>query len=278
MGCSPADSSSGDGRGRPEPAPATGEREGVAVALAEPAREAEGIAGPAGRRPDEGVNTYPHLVFFELLCALLVIAAFTVLSVLVNAPLEGPANPAETPNPAKAPWYFVGLQELLVYFDPWIGGVMIPLLIILGLLAVPYLDVNRDGNSTYAFRSRPFAVTVFSAGLALWFGMILIGYYLRGPSWQLYWPWESWEILKPLKDVTWSLEPGWGGLALLAGYALAGYGLPFLVAPAFRRRLGRLRYAMVMSLLLLMGGVAVKIGLRLLWNIKYVLVTPWFNL
>lgn len=229
------------------------------------------------RRLDEEVNTYPHLVFIELLTALAVAAFFTVVSVLFNAPLEEIADPAITPNPSKAPWYFVGLQELLGYFDPWVAGVMIPLLIIFGLMAIPYLDPNPNGRDAYAFSQRKFAVTVFTAGLTLWFALILIGYYLRGPSWQLYWPWESWAVEKPLRDPTWSFPLPWG-IALLAAYGASGLVLPALLWPDMLRRLGRVRYLLVTSLLLLMGGVVLKMALRLALNVKYIVVTPWLNL
>ena len=89
---------------------------------------------------------WPHLVLREFLWALAVIIFIWVLAVAVNAPLEEKANPTATPNPAKAPWYFVGLQELLAYFDPWIAGVAIPGIAVLGLAAIPYLDVNLGGH------------------------------------------------------------------------------------------------------------------------------------
>ena len=91
------------------------------------------------------VATWPHLVKREFAAALAAIILLWLFSILVSPPLEEKANPALTPNPAKAPWYFAGLQELLVYFDPWIAGVMIPTLITLGLAAIPYLDTNRAG-------------------------------------------------------------------------------------------------------------------------------------
>jgi len=239
---------------------------------------APGVHEAAGaRRADEEVNTYPNLVFIELLATLGVAAFFTVVSVLFNAPLEEIADPAVTPNPSKAPWYFVGLQELLVYFDPWIAGVMIPLLLIFGLMAIPYLDRNPAGRDAYEWSARKFAVTVFTFGLGLWFALILLGYYLRGPSWQLYWPWESWAVEKPLTNASWSFPLLWG-VATLAVYGAAGLLFPAVQWPDFRRNLGGGRYLVVMSLCLLMGGVVLKMALRLLFNVKYILVTPWFNL
>ena len=103
----------------------------------------------SGKRdlPADEVQVWPHLVVREFLMALAVIVVIWIISIAFNAPLEEKANPAVTPNPAKAPWYFVGLQELLTYFDPWIAGVAIPSIIVFGLLAIPYLDVNRQGSA-----------------------------------------------------------------------------------------------------------------------------------
>src|SRR5258708_31099420 len=115
--------------------------------------------------------------------ALAVIVAIWIISIAFNAPLEEKANPAVTPNPAKALWYFVGLQELLAYFDPWIAGVAIPSIVVLGLIAIPYLDVNRRGIGEYQWGQRKFAVSVFTLGAMFWFALIFIGLYMRGPSW-----------------------------------------------------------------------------------------------
>jgi hypothetical protein len=126
---------------------------------------------------------------------------------VMPAPLEPLADPNKTPNPSKAPWYFVGLQELLVYFDPWIAGVVLPTLIIVGLMAIPYIDKSPHGIGEYNYKDRKFAVWVFSLGTAFWFLLIIIGYFFRGPSWQWYWPWESWELHKESHIVThsWSI-------------------------------------------------------------------------
>jgi hypothetical protein len=221
---------------------------------------------------------WPELVFRELLCMLAITLVFIVLSLLFNAPLEQQANPTRTPNPAKAPWYFVGLQELLVYFDPWIAGVLIPLLIILGLVAIPYLDPYRQGPGSYrpAFRERKFAVTVFLGGLALWFLLIVVGYFLRGPNWAWYWPWEDRSAGKAAaeaKDL--SL---FAGLLFLWSYFAGGTLLLRRWATELRRSLGPLRFAITATLLLLMLGVIGKMLLRLLFGVKYVLVTPWFHI
>ena len=87
--------------------------------------------------------------------AALLITAFTLIfSIFVNAPLLELANFNETPNPSKAPWYFLGLQEMLVYFDPWYAGVVLPTLIVVGLMAIPYIDTNPKGNGYYTFAER----------------------------------------------------------------------------------------------------------------------------
>jgi hypothetical protein len=230
-----------------------------------------------GDSEEEAIPTYPHLVYIELIATLGVTALLVFLALWVDAPLEEQAAPSWTPNPAKAPWYFVGLQELLSYFDPWIGGVMIPLLIFLGLVLLPYIDVNRAGAGEYNFRQRPFATITFSIGLFLWFGLIFVGAFLRGPNWQIYWPGESWDLEKPFTDPAWSL-PLSLGLPLLIGYLALGYLLPFLCWREGYRRLGLGRYLVMTSLLLLLCGVVLKIGLHVLFGLKYLVQTPWINL
>ncbi|MCA9633122.1 MAG: hypothetical protein KC766_35965, partial [Myxococcales bacterium] len=90
--------------------------------------------------PDK-VHTWPYLVRLEMMVGTGVLAFMTIWSILVDAPLEEPANPTKTPNPSKAPWYFLGLQEILVYFDPWFAGVVLPGIIIVGLMIIPYIDI-----------------------------------------------------------------------------------------------------------------------------------------
>ena len=95
----------------------------MAQAAAAPKKKVKGLGG-------EKLHVWPYLVRLEFLCALLVIIALTVWSIVIDAPLEEAANPTKTPNPSKAPWYFLGLQDILVYFDPWFAGVVAPVLII----------------------------------------------------------------------------------------------------------------------------------------------------
>jgi hypothetical protein len=167
------------------------------------------------------VDTWPHLVRLEFLACLGTLVALFLWALLVNAPLEGVANPAITPNPSKAPWYFVGLQELLVYFDPWIAGVMFPNLIIVGLMVIPYVEPNTKGIGTYAFKERPLSICIFMFGIIMWFGLIFIGAYCRGPNWEWYWPWETWSHRRLMSQTLLNL-PNYCGVLLLGAYFAEG--------------------------------------------------------
>src|SRR5258708_5327225 len=100
------------------------------------------------------VHVWPFLLRIEFLAAIIVTIILMIWSITLNAPLEEPANPNLTMNPAKAPWYFLGLQEMLVYFDPWIAGVVMPTLIIFGLMVIPYIDTNPLGAGYYTWKQR----------------------------------------------------------------------------------------------------------------------------
>src|SRR2546426_755770 len=140
------------------------------------------------------VHVWPFLLRVEFLAAIIVTIILMVWSITLNAPLEEPANPNLTMNPAKAPWYFLGLQEMLVYFDPWIAGVVMPTLIIIGLMVIPYVDANPLGNGYYTYRQRRFAIWTFLFGfLFLWVIMIVIGTFIRGPGWMWFWPTQTWD-------------------------------------------------------------------------------------
>ena len=219
---------------------------------------------------------FPYLVFKEFLSALLISVLLLVWSLTVDAPLLPEANPGKTENPAKAPWYFVGLQELLVYFDPWIAGVAIPTLIIVGLMSIPYLDSSRTATGRYTFSARRLAIGHFLFGFTLWWVLIAIGQLLRGPNWQFYWPWQDWSVAKSTEESLWSF-PWWLGLPVLVAYFAAGLTLPRRRWPWLYDDLGRRRYVATMIFTLLLYGVPIKILLRLLLHVKYVLVTPWFN-
>ena len=118
---------------------------------------------------DDKIHTWPHLVRGEFLMALFVVVVLTLWSITIDAPLEEPANPTRTPNPSKAPWYFLGLQEMLVYFDPWNAGVVLPSLIIVGLMVIPFIDINPKGNGYYCFKDRKYEILTFFLGFhVLW--------------------------------------------------------------------------------------------------------------
>src|SRR5256886_684202 len=153
---------------------------------------------------DEMLFTWPDLVYTAMLCMILLTIVMIVWSVVLRAPLEEVANPTSSPNPAKAPWYFLGLQEMLVYFDPWLDGVVLPTLIIVGLMAIPYIDTNPKGNGYYSFRDRKWEIGVFLYGfLVLWSFLIITGTFLRGPNWNFFGPYEYWDPNKlvPLVNV-----------------------------------------------------------------------------
>jgi len=219
----------------------------------------------------------PNLVIKELIAVFVSSSLLLIWSLAQNAPLRAMADPNKTENPAKAPWYFVGLQELLVYFDPWIAGVTIPGLIIIGLMLIPYLDTTNDDVGTYRLRRRKAVAFAFLFGFAMWFILIVIGQVLRGPNWQFYWPWESWLVAKSAEESLVNM-PIWAGLGFLALYFGLGLALPALTVKGMLQKMGAVRYVTGMLLVLLMYGVVVKIILRLAFNVRYILATPWFNI
>jgi hypothetical protein len=137
---------------------------------------------------------WPDLLYIEFIALIICSVVLILWAIYLRAPLEQPANPAATPNPSKAPWYFLGLQEMLVYYDPWYAGVVLPTVIIIGLCAIPYIDVNPKGNGYFTFADRKWAITLFLFGyLALWVFMIITGTFLRGPGWNFFGPFEYWD-------------------------------------------------------------------------------------
>ena len=125
--------------------------------------------GPIEKAESDRVWVWPDLVYTELISLIVCSVVLIVWSIFLKAPLEQPANPASTPNPSKAPWYFLGLQEMLVYFDPWLAGVVLPGLIIVGLICIPYIDRNPKGNGYYTFNERKAEIALFLFGfVVLW--------------------------------------------------------------------------------------------------------------
>jgi quinol-cytochrome oxidoreductase complex cytochrome b subunit len=138
--------------------------------------------------PDDTLQSWPHLMVRELLLFLLVFVVILGVSLLFNAPLEEAANPLHSTNPAKAPWYFVGIQELVSY-SAFLGGIVAPVLIVLSLLLLPYLDRNPKGVGVWFSADRKLATVLFSVFVIAMLILILIGQFVRGPNWGLYWPW-----------------------------------------------------------------------------------------
>ncbi|MBA3913003.1 MAG: cytochrome C [Acidobacteriales bacterium] len=238
------------------------------------------------------VHVWPFLLRMEFLAAMVVTIILLVWCIALNAPLEEPSNPNLTMNPAKAPWYFLGLQEMLVYFDPWIAGVVMPTLIIVGLMVIPYIDTNPLGSGYYTWKQRKFSIGSFLFGfIVLWVAMIIIGTFIRGPGWQWFWPGQTWdhnrviyEVNRDLPDlfgITSNLVKGiFGAIVVGAYYVLGGLILHSLFRrynPKDYRRMSLLQYSIMMFFMLSMFALPLKMALRLAFNIKYVWITPWFN-
>ena len=148
----------------------------------------EGDSFQVEQGPDTTLQSWPHLMVRELLLFLLVCIVILGVSLLFNAPLEEAANPLHSTNPAKAPWYFVGIQELVSY-SAFLGGIVAPVLIVLSLLLLPYLDRSPKGTGIWFSRDRKIATTLFTLFVIAMVVLILIGQFVRGPNWGLYWPW-----------------------------------------------------------------------------------------
>jgi len=135
---------------------------------------------------EDSVFVWPHLLVREFFAATAVTVMVTLLSLAINAPLQDPATPSVTPNPAKAPWYFLGLQELLHYFKPTTAGVLIPGLTLAALAILPYVD----RNPSRAYADRKVAIVTFTMFLVFWAVVTLAGSFFRGPGWLWTWPWQ----------------------------------------------------------------------------------------
>jgi hypothetical protein len=222
-GAAPAAAAAGDGGGAAAPAaaaaaaPAAGSPAGAPVAVAAaavttPVREAPlptgnvptpkkgaadkhrllALVPPEGiqrveREQGDRVNVWPHLLIEEFVAMFIMLAGLTLFSTFINAPLRELANPNLTPNPSKAPWYFLGLQELLRYFHPMVAGITIPTFILVGLAAIPYVDRNPSNKPG----DRKIAITMFT--ILFMFGGVLtiIGSFFRGPGYNWVWPWAQ---------------------------------------------------------------------------------------
>ena len=265
---------------------------------------------PMEKLNDEKVLVWPDLVYTELICMVAVSAFLLVWALVLQAPLEEPASSVKTPNPSKAPWYFLGLQEMLVYFDPWYAGVVLPSMVVFGLMAMPYLDFNKKGNGYYSIEERKFSYLVYQFGFfELWITLIILGTFLRGPNWNFFGPFEYWtpykvEVLNnvDLPQFFWvnlldrplpRAPQGAGtlvqvgtillrespGLILLGAYLVLLP--PLLAVTVFRKffaKMGFVRYMIMANLMLLMLSLPLKMILRWTLNLKYIVSIPEFSL
>jgi len=275
-------------------------------------RLAEGLP-PVEAEKNEKVLVWPDLVYTELICMVLVTVLLIVWGIVLQAPLEEPATSAKTPNPSKAPWYFLGLQEMLVYYDPWLAGVVFPTMILVGLMAVPYIDFNKVGCGYYVFETRKFAVVTFMFGfISLWIAMIVLGTFLRGPNWNIFGIYEYWDVHKlealtnvMLSELYWidspwaglldgvprydPADPAWkkiyiilkrespGFVAILLYFTVLPPLMAVTVLRRFFERMGFLRFMVFTNLLLMMAALPIKMVLRWSLNLKYLINIPeWF--
>ncbi|HET9609362.1 MAG TPA: menaquinol-cytochrome c reductase cytochrome b subunit [Acidimicrobiales bacterium] len=137
--------------------------------------------------PQDKVHVWPHLLGIEFVAALAITAFLLIFSVFVNAPLLALANFNETPNPSKAPWYFLGLQELLTMFHPMVAGVTLPGIGLIGLILAPYTDRNPSNKP----EDRKFSISLFTIFLMSWAVLVLIGSFFRGPGQNFVFPWND---------------------------------------------------------------------------------------
>ncbi|MCH2114993.1 MAG: hypothetical protein MK171_08800 [Pirellulales bacterium] len=281
-------------------------------------RRAERGEPPREKVNDEKVLVWPDLVYTELICMIALTAFLIFWAIALQAPLEEPASSVKTPNPSKAPWYFLGLQEMLVYYDPWMAGVVLPSLIVAGLMAIPYIDFNKKGNGYYTIKDRKFSYAVFQFGfLEMWVTLIVLGTLLRGPNWNFFGPYEYWDAHKVealnnvnLSEAIWNklfnmslpgtpalenwpvlLRPFGQFLGLLFGRELPGTLLvlgyfialpPVMALTVFRKfysRMGFIRFMVMANLLLFMAALPIKMVLRWVFNLKYLIAIPeyFFN-
>lgn len=247
----------------------------------------------------EKVWCWPNLVYTELFAIIACTAFLIVWAILFKAPLEEPANPTWAPNPAKAPWYFLGLQEMLVYFDPWMAGVVLPGLVVVGLIAIPYIDTNPKGNGYYTVAERPFAMWMFMFGwLVLWVYLIIVGTFLRGPNWTFYGPFEYWDFHKVVAEYNVNLSEflwiKWlntsmpnnmfvrEALGIVLTIAYLTILPPAIAVTSFGKKMienaGKIRYYIMIFLAISMMSLPIKMVLRWLFSLKYIIALPELEL
>jgi len=267
---------------------------------------------PLEKLDSEKVLVWPDLVYTELICMVAITALLLFWAIALQAPLEEPASSVKTPNPSKAPWYFLGLQEMLVYFDPWMAGVVLPSMIIAGLMAIPYIDFNKAGNGYYTIDQRKFSYVMFQLGfLVLWVTLIVMGTFLRGPNWNFFGPYEIWdphkvEALNNVDLSEWFWVTGLGssrprapegagdltkigyaiyrefpGILLVIGYFTMVPPALIVVSKFFQHlfiKMGFIRYMVLTNLLLMMMLLPIKMLGRWTIHLKYFISMPEYML
>jgi hypothetical protein len=256
--------------------------------------------GPIEKQESDRVWVWPDLVYTELIALILCSVVLIIWSIVLEAPLEQPASASATPNPSKAPWYFLGLQEMLVYFDPWLAGVVLPSLIIVGLIAIPYIDTNEKGNGYYTVAERKAEIVLFLFGFViLWCSLIVLGTFLRGPNWNFFGPFEYWDThkLEALTNVNlseyiwvralntglpanWFVREIFGILLTLAYVFVVPVVLARGVFKTYYAKMGVARYYVGALLFLMMMSLPIKMLLRWIINLKYIVAIPeyFFNI
>ncbi|MCA9209025.1 MAG: hypothetical protein KDA55_11740 [Planctomycetales bacterium] len=267
---------------------------------------------PLEKLDNEKVLVWPDLVYTELICMVALTALLLVWAISLQAPLEEPASSVKTPNPSKAPWYFLGLQEMLVYYDPWMAGVVLPSVVVAGLMAIPYIDFNKKGNGYYTIDERKFAYVTFQFGfLVLWVTLIVMGTFLRGPNWNFFGFYETWDAHKvealnniDLSEYFWNMGLGMArpkapdnsgtittigyillrespGIVMLILYFVAIPPAMVLYSRFFRGlflKMGFVRFMVLANLLQLMMLLPLKMVMRWSLNMKYFIAIPEYFL
>ena len=144
------------------------------------------------KEPDDTVMTWPHLLSIEFFAAAIMSVFLLLMGVFINAPLEGLANPNTTPVVAKAPWYLVGIQELLAYFHPVVAGVLSIAYIIVGAMVIPYIDRGPRGDGGSSRPSdRKLGIVLFTMFAAAGLAITFLGAFFRGPGYNFIVPWTD---------------------------------------------------------------------------------------
>jgi hypothetical protein len=220
----------------------------------------EGFETLTPKQQDYTVKHLRDSVGIEFIAGLIFTFIIMVWSLFMDAPLKELADPSNTPIDERAPWYFIGLQEMLIYFDPWLAGVVLPSILLVGLIVIPFIDPNKEtGIGRYTLRDRPVAVSAFCFGFAMWYILIIIGQFFRGPGRMFYWPWEDKTVLKEMPVIE------------MVNFHIAG-GFAFFIL-----YFGVIRYYIFMSLFAVMLLIPIKIFLRYVFDVKYILSLQIFD-